>query len=335
MACLARIERVVRIEPIAGADAIELAHIRGWQTVVRKGEFREGDAGVFFQVDSILPVEPRYEFLRRSCYKKWEDGTEGFRLRSARLRGALSQGVLMPLAAFPELAGTEEADLTERLGVRKYEPPIPVQMAGDALPSHPKFLKYRDLERLQNHPTLFRPDERVVVLEKVHGTNARFAVLDGEFCVGGHHYRFDPEGGSIFAVVARAEELRRKIERLAPGLVFFGEVYGRKIQSWGYGLMTPSVVFYDIYGAGGYLSWEECARRFREADVAFVPPIYEGTFGKMPAQVAEGISRVGAWKDHPMEGVVIRPAAAEEFDSELGIWRALKHKSEKFSLAFE
>lgn len=118
---LASIQKVLAIEPIANADAIELAHFQGWQCVVKKGEFRAGESGVFFEIEASPPDGPRYQFIRLA-----KDGTvppqpANFRLRTIRLRGVLPQGLLMPLDRFPEIpadlpAGT---DLTEMFSVAK------------------------------------------------------------------------------------------------------------------------------------------------------------------------------------------------------------------------
>ena len=67
---LATIRRVAQVEPIENADFIEIIKVDGWQCVAKKGEFRAGDLCVYFEVDSFLPIEARYEFLRKSSYKK-------------------------------------------------------------------------------------------------------------------------------------------------------------------------------------------------------------------------------------------------------------------------
>ena len=94
---LATIQRVSEIIPIEGATTIELAKSRGWQYVVKKGEFNVGDTGVYFEIDSFLPVHDRYEFLRKSSYKNNEYMGEGFRIKTMRFMGNLSQGLFYRL----------------------------------------------------------------------------------------------------------------------------------------------------------------------------------------------------------------------------------------------
>ena len=97
---LASIQRIWKIEPIEGADRIELAHVLGWQCVVNKGQFQPMDIGVYFEIDSFLPIRPVYEFMRSSSYKKTDIMGEGFKLRTMRFRGQISQGLLLPLSQF-------------------------------------------------------------------------------------------------------------------------------------------------------------------------------------------------------------------------------------------
>lgn len=117
---LASIQRIWKIEPIEGADRIELAHVLGWQCVVNKGQFQPMDIAVYFEIDSFLPVRDVFEFMRSSSYKKTDIMGEGFRLRTMRFRGQISQGLLLPVSQFPEIPKNADVgdDVTELLGVR-------------------------------------------------------------------------------------------------------------------------------------------------------------------------------------------------------------------------
>lgn len=127
---LASIQKIAHVRPIEGADKIEVVGVLGWECVSKKGEFREGDPCLYFEIDSLLPQEERYEFLRASSYRK---DLGRFRLRTVRLRRQLSQGLAFPVSLFPEAAGLPEgSDLTDLLNVEKYEPPVPAQIQGDA-----------------------------------------------------------------------------------------------------------------------------------------------------------------------------------------------------------
>jgi RNA ligase (TIGR02306 family) len=99
---LASIQKVAEIRPIEGADAIEVARINNWNVVVKKGEYKAGDLCIYCEIDSFLPVREEFEFLRKSSFKKMGD-QEGFRLKTIRLRGQLSQGLLLPLTVLNEV----------------------------------------------------------------------------------------------------------------------------------------------------------------------------------------------------------------------------------------
>lgn len=127
MRALATIRKVDKLYPIEGADRIEVCTMEdvGWRVVVKKDSIKPGDMVVYFEIDSVLPEEERYEFLRASSYKKWEcqgKTTSGFYLRTIKLRGELSQGLVLPLSDFPELKDAKEGDdVTETLKVRLYD----------------------------------------------------------------------------------------------------------------------------------------------------------------------------------------------------------------------
>ena len=87
---LVTIQKIAGIIPIEGADAIELVIIKGWQCVAKKGEFVQGDKCVYFEVDSYLPIEERYEFLRRTSYRNNEFMGEGLRIKTMTMRGEIS-----------------------------------------------------------------------------------------------------------------------------------------------------------------------------------------------------------------------------------------------------
>ncbi len=136
---LASIRKISDLTPIEGADKIELATIDGWKVVVAKDvNHKVGDLIVYCEVDSFLPIREDFEFLRKSSYKKMADGSEGFRLKTIKLRGQISQGLILPLKeAYDvfkrntpnmDMGWFEGLDVTEMLNIVKYEPPVPAQL---------------------------------------------------------------------------------------------------------------------------------------------------------------------------------------------------------------
>ena len=147
---LATVRIIKEVYPIEGADNIEVVSIDGWKCVSKKGEFKAGDKCIYFEIDSYLPIKPHFEFLRKSCYKSFTNGIEGFRLKTIKLRGQISQGLALPLSCLNISSKVEVGkDLTDKLGIIKYEPELIGQMH-----KHKSWIRRR-LEQLIN--ILVRP----------------------------------------------------------------------------------------------------------------------------------------------------------------------------------
>lgn len=95
---LAHIEIIESLSPIEGADKIEVAKVLGWECVVKKGEFKKGDIVVYVEVDSVMPDKPEYEFLR----------DRKFRIRTIKLKGQVSMGLILPLSILNTIGKVEE-----------------------------------------------------------------------------------------------------------------------------------------------------------------------------------------------------------------------------------
>ncbi len=108
---LATIRRITKIEPIENADKIEKVSVGGWNVIAAKEVgHKVGDLVIYCEIDSFLPVKSEYEFLRKSSYKKMPDGTEGFRLKTMKMRGAISQGLILPLSVLDKYGKVYEED---------------------------------------------------------------------------------------------------------------------------------------------------------------------------------------------------------------------------------
>jgi len=141
--------------PIEGADLIELVQVDGWQCIAKKGEFEVGTPCVYFEIDSFLPLEERYAFLKKTS--KF-DGKEGYRIRSMKMRGVISQGLALPLSMFNNIDQDYSVgdDITSQLGVIKYDNAQSKfdqkkgLKSGQPAGKFPSFLRKTDQERIQN-----------------------------------------------------------------------------------------------------------------------------------------------------------------------------------------
>jgi len=199
---LASVQRVFNIESIEGADRIELAYVLGWKCVVNKDTFRPMDLGVYFEIDSFLPIRPEFEFLRTSSYRKTDIMGEGFRLRTQKFKGQISQGLLLPLSKFPEIpADTEPGmDVTELLGVRKWEIEEKATTGGTVIGTLPYDIPHTDETRVQAEPELIKAFSGLeyYITTKMDGSSHSIGIDENGFHVTGHNYEYKDDGSSSF-----------------------------------------------------------------------------------------------------------------------------------------
>ena len=216
---LASVQRIWNIEPIEGADRIELAHVLGWQCVVNKGQFQPMDLAVYFEVDSFLPIAPEYEFLRASSYRKTDIMGEGFRLRTMKFRGQISQGLLLPVAAFPEIPSDVElgTDVTEQLGIRRWEIEERITTGGTMIGTLPYDVPHTDETRVQAEPDLIQDFSRLeyYISTKMDGSSHSVSVDENGFHVTGHNYEYKDDGNSPFYELVKSIGLQQKMESFA------------------------------------------------------------------------------------------------------------------------
>jgi RNA ligase (TIGR02306 family) len=239
---LATIRYIESVDPIPDADAIEVVTIDGWRVVTKKGEFQPGDYCVYFEIDSFLPVEPQYEFLRKSSYKKLADGTEGFRLKTVRLRGQLSQGLALPFEVWLSQPNPPYSlvtggwkpgtDVTEELGVTKWEPPVAACLSGMAKGNFPSHSQKSDQERVQNlkhYFDLYR-DETFEMSLKLDGSSCTMYLRDGEFGVCSRNLDLQPDESNTFWKMAKKYEMEERLKFYGKNISIQGEVVGEGIQ---------------------------------------------------------------------------------------------------------
>jgi RNA ligase (TIGR02306 family) len=249
---LASIRKISDIQEISGADMIELAIVDGWKVVVAKNVgHKVGDMVVYCEIDSFLPIREEFEFLRKSSYKKMGD-QEGFRLKSIRLRGTLSQGLILPLKGL-QLPNKdllrEGMDVTSELGIIKYEPPIPAELAGKVKGLFPSFIRKTDEERIQNLADEYEEMKKhtYYVTEKLDGSSATFYFNNGEFGVCSRNLELLETEGNTFWKVARELDLENKLREYGENVSIQGELIGEGIQGNPYKMKGQTVRFFNLF----------------------------------------------------------------------------------------
>lgn len=257
---LASIRQIKEIKPHTNADSLELAIVDGWQCVVKKGEFKAGDKVVYFEVDSVLPVCQKFEFLRKCCYvqKDWLPNGEGFRLKTIRLRGELSQGLVVPLGNHfggPDAGNPIGEDVTDLLKVVKWDPPVPAHLQGQVKGPFPSFIPKTDQERAQNLVEEIREiveadwDEFEVTI-KLDGTSCTMYHYNGVsgVCSRNLEMKVNEENKDNTYVKLFVESgMLDMLEYHGRNIAIQGEVMGPGIQGNREGLKVPTFFVFDIF----------------------------------------------------------------------------------------
>ncbi|MBD3195446.1 MAG: RNA ligase (ATP) [Candidatus Lokiarchaeota archaeon] len=327
---LASVQEIRKIEPIPNADKLELAYILGWNVVVKKGEFEVGDHVVYIEVDSLLPERPEFEFLR----------DYGFRIRTIKLRGQISQGIAFSLSILPEEQEFNIGDdVTDLLGIKKYEPPIPIQLSGEEVEPFPEFIPKTDEVRIQTIPDLLEKykGENLYITEKIDGTSGTYYIRGKEFGVCSRNQKIQEDETNLFWIIARETGIENILRNYGKNIAIQGEVIGPKVQNNKYKLTTHRVFIFNIFDieTQNYIEF----RRFKEISnkLGFktVPILYEeyklnDTVDSL-VELAKGQSKLNP--DLPREGIILR-SLEEISDPEYGRV-SFKVLNPKFLLKFE
>ena len=322
---LASVQVVNAIEPIENADAIERIRVLGWWVVVKKNEYKPGDKVVYCEIDSLLPVRAEFEFLRASSFKNAiTDATDaviqpaGFRIKTIKLRGQVSQGICFPLSILPPDAPLDEdADVTELLNVVKWEPPVPAGMSGRAKGSFPGFLPKTDETRVQ---VLQKVIERhrgttLFVTEKLDGSSFTAFLREGEFGVCSRNMNLDvTDEASVFVRVSIKYKLEEKLRAfsLAHGFenAIQGEVIGPGVQQNKYKLPEVTLRVFNVFDVSAYrfLNHADMLAAVAEIGLETVPQlgtlVLDHTVDSL-VLFSEGMSVMNPKVQR--EGVVLRP----------------------------
>lgn len=311
---LASIRKIDDIRPIVGADSIECAVIGGWTVVVKKGEFSAGDLAVYLEIDSWVPTELA-PFLTKGKEPREFEGVKGERLRTVKLRGQLSQGLLLPRHTVLDKIGEicEGMDVTELLGILKWELPMNAQLAGLAKGNFPSQIPKTDQERVQN--LVNEVDSAIVqklkfeVTEKLEGSSMTVFKIDGVFGVCSRNLELKRDENNAFWKCAIANNIEEKIKNLPFDVAIQGELIGPGIQGNIYKLSKPEFFVFDCYhiGAGQYFTPYERRVFVDSLELNHVPVLDEEfSLGNVQTllEYAEGASVLNVNQER--EGVVFK-----------------------------
>lgn len=354
--------RLGKVSKHLGADTLSTVVVEGETTIIRTGDFVEGDLAVYIPVDAVVPTTvPGTEFLG-----------DHRRIKAKRLRGIYSEGLLLPLSTISTIVkdglppGPGD-DVAGELGIKKHEDKVPdtwgTGTQGPSLPPRtdllgrffhwcfrdakkvlvkdPGVIPVYDIEPYKRHRGLFEEGEEVVISEKLHGTNSRYAQHKGTFYAGSrNNFWRDMSGRCVpfrekFGEWVRTSVLRRpehigtpkpnlywQIARQYdmdlvcqghPDLVFYGEIYGQ-VQDLRYDAAPGQVWFrvFDIYDIEGeyWLDWDEVEDICKREGLDTVPVLYRGPWNEEAFKdFVEGKSTIASCI---REGAVIKPVVTRD-----------------------
>jgi RNA ligase (TIGR02306 family) len=256
---VARVVQVGEVSAIPKADAIELAKIGGWSAVVKKGAHRKGDLAVYFEIDTFLPEgNPAWQFLVDTHPTEFQ-GARGHALRTVRLRGQVSQGLLL---SFAELGiSVEEGrdpsfDPAARFGAKKYEEPLPPDLEKVARGMLPTLVPRTKQERIQNLESEFalwqadgaRGERTWEATEKLEGASCTFAWIKKELHACSHRVDYLSSSDNEFWQAAKLLDIENKCEAEfgARSFALQGELVGPGQEGNVYLLAERQFLLYEV-----------------------------------------------------------------------------------------
>ena len=260
---MASIRSIDNIEPITGADSIEVATVGGWKVVVKKGEFKTNDLVVYLEIDSWVPTSLA-PFLSKGKEPKVFNGVEGERLRTVKLRGQISQGLLLPIDCTTisdtisdgegnVISVSEGDDVTEFLGIQKWERPLPTQLRGQAKGNFPSFIRKTDQERCQNLQKNIFVDWKDLEWEislKLDGSSLTGYYNNGETGICSRNLELmdnDENSGNSFIQTFNSSGLKDAIKSIGRNVAVQGEMMGEKIQGNRENLTGTILFIFDVF----------------------------------------------------------------------------------------
>jgi RNA ligase (TIGR02306 family) len=339
------VSKVKEINPIPGADNIELAIIEGWNCIVKKGSHKSGDLVIVATTDAVIP-QKLSDGLGVTNYLR-----SGQRVRTVKLKGVYSECLIIPISFIPEKYKKEGIDCMELLEIFKYEPPVKmVQLSSGRkirYKDNPNFGIYYKFPNAKNVPNMFHPEDMIEVSRKIHGTNARYGIVrksklsvwnrikklfgqqwvEYEFVVGSHNVEkgSDSQGyydTNVWYNINDKYKIKDKLwqyvkryytpEDLGSGFILFGEIYGEGIQKgYDYGIKGTKFVGFDICINNEYV---DVNRAFEiiglSLDLDYVDTLYMGPYNKSAIDMYVYNNYISGTKV-PHEGVVVKHVSGQ------------------------
>ncbi len=293
---LANVRKITDIHTIPDKDRIVQYLLDGWMVIDQKDRYQIGDLVVYIEPDSWVPTALA-PFLSKGKEPREFQGIKGEKLKTIRLGGAISQGLLFPLQldahaqiSLPVIPGVTEQitpvnegdDLSELLGIVKWELPPPVHT--NAKGNFPSFIPKTDQERVQNMAKLLAKRdsaESYELTEKLEGQSFTAYWHEGVFGVCSRNLEVQLEQESTWKYTAEFYQLEQKLrdycQQHACSLALQGEQVGPGIEGNIYGLQSVKLYLFDVFDieAQAYLSPAQARQIIAALGLDYVPVLHE------------------------------------------------------------
>lgn len=311
MAWQVEIKQLTSVLPIPGADSIEVAYLQDWPCVVRKGDYKVGDRVVYYPEDSIMPEAT----LQRMGLVGKLSGSEKNRIKAVKLRGQLSIGLIEKVEACGVADQPNDVDISEKLGIVRWEQPVPECLRGVAAKHPPYFVKY-DIDNLRGLKGLFNRYDYVFATTKLHGTSSSYCYNSlTNFSVSSRNITLERDDTNVYwkmAIKYDLERITREIfEELkmneAEAITIHGEIVGKGIQDLTYGIEKPNLFVFDIRRNNRYLDVDQLNYFCNKHGLPQVPLVWHGMWSSIDLlSIVDGPEKISGKELHVNEGVVIR-----------------------------
>ena len=244
---VATIQKIYNITKHVNADSLSVARVLGWQVVFNhtQHQYQEGDLVVYVEMDSILPNKPEFEFLQKVNY----------RIKAVTLRGVESAGIVFPVEEIlPKATYVLGQDVSEIIGAKHYEKPIPVEMQGEVFGGLPGFLMMTDEKNIRSFPeVLTDPDglrgKEYYITRKDDGTSATYFWNNGEFGVCSRKLHLKPSDTNLYWRLARKYEVEKFLREYFMGqnVAIQAEIVGPSINENRLGLSELELHTFNVW----------------------------------------------------------------------------------------
>lgn len=328
---LASIQVISDLQPVPNSNNLLVATVLGWKVVVSKNEnFKIGDRVVYFEIDSCLPTGvPEYEFLRKTSYRNSPILGEVFRLKTIKLRGQISQGLILPIEVcfkdcmpLPGMDFEVGEDVTDLLNIKKWEVPEVAGLGGSTKGQRPGWIEKSDETRIQSDPELLEAFRNIeyYITTKYDGSSHFIAIDDeNKFHFGSHNLELmptpDKEGSfSKWLTDRNIPEKLLSVKNYFNATRFYviGEWCGAGIQKNKLSLQKPCWYPFTANADGRRLTLAELDKvcemleinHVEVEEIGFDLPAKYPTIDDLLARASE--NRKHVYPGQP-EGIVIRP----------------------------